>query len=220
MNFGLTCTDVNVINPYFEDGGNGTDKYGNAGVGSSAKTITGQGAYVVGGYFANYTGGGTNPTPAQGSFTGSWTWPRATQFSMGSGAATTFSVANSTGNVTLQAPTAATSGANVSSPTLQLGGNIWNGSASVADTFTVKTTYASGANPLVTFNIAHSTGTTGGSQIVYQAFTVDGAANTTQTASVNATALANVNSPFQKLQSSYWNGCIFRSMVNAVSSAS
>jgi hypothetical protein len=67
------------------------------------------------------------------------------------------------GTLAAQSTVAATSGANQNSPVLIVGGNVWNGAASIADTFTFQTNYAAGTNPLATLSIVHN-GSTGGSQ--------------------------------------------------------
>jgi hypothetical protein len=61
-------------------------------------------------------------------------------------------------------PTVATSGANVSSPALQLSGNYWNGAASAVDTWKMQATFGAGTNPASTLNITHI-GSSGAIQI-------------------------------------------------------
>jgi hypothetical protein len=60
------------------------------------------------------------------------------------------------GNVLWQNTTAATSGTNQNSPTLTLGGTVWNGSASVADTWTLQDQIASGSNGQSVLEITHT----------------------------------------------------------------
>lgn len=62
----------------------------------------------------------------------------------------------SNGAVQVIPSTAATSGANQSSPNLQSCGNIWNGSASVSDCWTLQTVDGTGSNPSSTFTLTHS----------------------------------------------------------------
>ena len=71
---------------------------------------------------------------------------------------TTFNQTTATPAWTWANTQAATSGANRSSPKLQLSGQIWNGSASVADTWQMQVIYGTGANPTTTLALAHSVG--------------------------------------------------------------
>lgn len=79
------------------------------------------------------------------------------------GAFTTLSTTGATthnGNVSQTQPTAATSGANQSSPTHVFNANYWTGSASATDSWTMQNVLGTGANPTSTLNLSH-TGTSG-----------------------------------------------------------
>jgi hypothetical protein len=71
-------------------------------------------------------------------------------------------------NVALAATTAATSGANQASPVLVVSGNIWNGSASTADAWSVQDVVGTGTNPTSALTLSHS-GTTGNTSVNIQA---------------------------------------------------
>lgn len=66
-----------------------------------------------------------------------------------------------TGLFTSQTLTSATSGANVSAGSFYYKGNYYTGSASATDTWQVGPIFGTGANPSVTYYIAHSGGTSG-----------------------------------------------------------
>jgi len=96
-------------------------------------------------------------------------------------------------NSALQIPatTAATSGSNVNSPTLNLLGNYWTGSASNSDTWTIQDILGAGANPPSTLTLSHLGGSTG-------ATTVDvSSVGTLKTGAVNAGANTVSASVFQ-----------------------
>ena len=79
------------------------------------------------------------------------------------GAFTTLSTTGATthnGNVSQTQTTAATSGANQSSPTHVFNANYWTGSASATDSWTMQNVMGTGANPTSTLNISHA-GTAG-----------------------------------------------------------
>jgi hypothetical protein len=93
FNVGANSKGVTFVSPYFESMGNGTDAYGNAGVGTSSATcIVGKHAIIQGGYFGN---GGTTV-----NLTGNWTKDSDNlNFSLGNGSTTVFNVNKSTGVV-------------------------------------------------------------------------------------------------------------------------
>ena len=96
-------------------------------------------------------------------------------------------------NSALQIPatTAATSGSNVNSPTLNLLGNYWTGSTSNSDTWTIQDILGAGANPPSTLTLSHLGGSTG-------ATTVDvSSVGTLKTGAVNAGANTVSASVFQ-----------------------
>jgi len=70
-------------------------------------------------------------------------------------------------NSALQIPatTAATSGSNVNSPTLNLLGNYWTGSTSNSDTWTIQDILGAGANPPSTLTLSHLGGSTGATTV-------------------------------------------------------
>lgn len=70
--------------------------------------------------------------------------------------AQTFTSITSNGQVQLIPSTAATLGANQSSPNFQVCGNFWNGSASAADCWNIQDILGTGTNPTSTFNVTHS----------------------------------------------------------------
>jgi hypothetical protein len=59
-------------------------------------------------------------------------------------------------NIAINPTQAATSGANLSSPKVTLGGAIWNGSASVADVWTAQNVESAGTNPTSTYTFSHA----------------------------------------------------------------
>jgi hypothetical protein len=69
-------------------------------------------------------------------------------------------------------PSTATSGANFSSPSLQLQGDYWTGTTSAADKWTIVDSFGSGANPTSTLNISHSAGTSGAATVAVPSLTV------------------------------------------------
>lgn len=96
-------------------------------------------------------------------------------------------------NSPLQIPatTPATSGSNVSSPTLSLLANYWTGSASNADTWGIQDILGAGANPPSTLTLSHLGGSTG-------ATTVDvSSVGTLKTGAINAGANTVSGSVFQ-----------------------
>jgi hypothetical protein len=128
---------------------------------------------------------------------------------------------NTTFNHTTAAPTwtwanitAATSGANQSSPTLQLAGTGWNGSASAVDSWTLQNNVGSGSNPEALLTLTHA-GPGGGLFYVSTAFECAGglivgsngeAFGGMTLESANATSSANVSSYAFSLTGSWWNG--------------
>ena len=84
------------------------------------------------------------------------------------------------GNILFRNTAAATSGANKATPGWTVIGNIWNGSASVNDQYSVGQVLGTGANPTSYFKVTHQAGTTG-----YTAFQADAYA-TTSNCSVNS----------------------------------
>jgi hypothetical protein len=91
-----------------------------------------------------------------------------------------FALPGSTSVVELVNLTAATSGANQSSPLLEIFGASWSGAASALDGFTIQAVPASGSNPTNQLQIKHSTTNSGGSSIAFgstQQFVVSGAGN-------------------------------------------
>src|SRR6478609_3300214 len=70
--------------------------------------------------------------------------------------ATVFASILSSGDVTLQQPTAATSGANQSSNNLRVQGSYWNGSAAAVDQWTLQDVLGTGSNPTSTLTLSHS----------------------------------------------------------------
>jgi hypothetical protein len=96
-------------------------------------------------------------------------------------------------NSALQMPatTPATSGSNVSSPTLSLLGNYWTGSASNADTWGIQDILGAGANPPSTLTLSHLGGSSG-------ATTVDvSSVGTLKTGAINAAANAITAATFK-----------------------
>ncbi|MBX2996860.1 MAG: hypothetical protein KF681_18720, partial [Bdellovibrionaceae bacterium] len=75
----------------------------------------------------------------------------------------------SSGGITAQTTTAATAGANQSSPNLALTANFWNGTASTVDRWTISNQMGTGTNPVSTLMFAHPAGTTGAKRIAFPA---------------------------------------------------
>jgi hypothetical protein len=124
-NFGANSTNVVSIQPYFESGGLGHDNYGNADQGTNAGTLQGKNAITIGGYFANYTGGGTQPTPDSGIFSGTWGWDNFFQQKYGIGSVTTITLDKGTGDITIKAPTTGTGNAHLILDATLSGGNAY-----------------------------------------------------------------------------------------------
>src|SRR5207253_2169467 len=72
------------------------------------------------------------------------------------GTLTVTGLATANGGLTVGQPTAATSGANQSSSSLNLSGNYWNGSASATDSFTMQDVLGGGTNPSETLTFDHT----------------------------------------------------------------
>src|SRR5205823_6566908 len=68
--------------------------------------------------------------------------------------------------VTQQA-TAATAGANQSSPSIYLKANYWDSAATQIDTFSITDIMGAGANPTATLTFDHPSGTTGAKQYAF-----------------------------------------------------
>ena len=86
---------------------------------------------------------------------GTWTLPTVTAVN----------ALNTNGNFTATTSSSATSGSNNNSPSINLVGTYWNGSASAQDVGQIQMKPATGANPLVSMNFAHSSGSSGGMQL-------------------------------------------------------
>lgn len=86
---------------------------------------------------------------------GTWTLPTVTAVN----------ALNTNGTLTLTTAASATSGANNNSPIVSLVGTYWNGSASAQDTVQIQAKPATGANPLISLNFQHSSGSSGGMQL-------------------------------------------------------
>ncbi|BAG41641.1 hypothetical protein [Ralstonia phage phiRSL1] len=97
--------------------------------------------------------GATNITTVSN---GTWTVPTLTATA----------AINSNGALTLTQLASASSGSNVNSPAVNLLSTYWTGTASAQDTVTIQAKpAASGANPLISLNFQHSSGSSGGMQL-------------------------------------------------------
>lgn len=121
-------------------------------------------------------------------------------------------VNNFTNNTLVSNVNAATSGANQSSPFLELIGNAWNGTASIIDQWTIQNVLSTGTNPISTLTLNHtgpgggtiSFGTSIGTAQIFTGQVQCGGAVVVETD--GATSGANLSSPDFVLIGSYWNG--------------
>ncbi|AVH85344.1 hypothetical protein RsoM2USA_416 [Ralstonia phage RsoM2USA] len=86
---------------------------------------------------------------------GTWTLPTVTGVN----------ALNSNGNLSLTTTASATSGTNNNSPTAFLIGTYWTGTASSQDVVAIQSKPATGANPLISLNFQHQSGSSGGMQL-------------------------------------------------------
>ncbi len=100
-------------------------------------------------------------TPCGSGSGGSTAWSSltapSTSLTLNMGAnATAFDSSLTTSLLTLQQSTAATSSVNVASPSLSLGADMWNGSESCADAWSIQNTPGTGTNPWPQFTLSNS----------------------------------------------------------------
>lgn len=100
----------------------------------------------------------------------------------------------SNGTVQVIPSTAATSGANQSSPNFKICGNYWTGSASAADCWNIQDVLGTGSNPTTTFNVTHS-GSSGTTTVNFApplAFNNSTLTNSTLAGTTTVTGIENV----------------------------
>ena len=99
--------------------------------------------------------------------------------------------------------------ANNSSPLLNLSGQYWNGSSSVADSWSIQDVLLSGINPTSTLTFAHS-GSSGVAQVSIPAFTnILSYGDVIAQNTIAATSTSLNASPFHKFEANYWTGSLY-----------
>jgi hypothetical protein len=115
----------------------------------------------------------------------------------------------SNADIDLVSTTPAMNVANVEAPSLTLQGNVWSGTASTTDEWTVEAVLGTGSEPTSTLTFNHA-GSTGAATVSIPSALIT--ANLTATnflhteTTTPATSSANQNAPELQLTGSYWNG--------------
>jgi hypothetical protein len=133
------------------------------GVNSLAMSTGGNTTFVLtsnilgGAAIDSQDGGATFSIPAGVTISGRWANATMTnQYGVFIPQTSSLVIGNFSGNLSTSQTVAATSGQAQYSPTLNISGNYWNGSASAPDTFTFQNTVSNGTNPNVNFNVTHA----------------------------------------------------------------
>ncbi len=112
--------------------------------------------------------------------------------------------------------TAATGGANQSSPLIKIGGQGWNGSATAADAWTIQDVLGAGTNPTSVLTFTHSgVGTSAGVSLQGTLSTgnivcnqIDASGNIDANSAAATSISGNINSPFVKWNGAFWTGSV------------